>query len=199
MLTKNNQSALIIILSAPSGGGKSSIAKEIIKRDKNIILSISATTRPARPEEIENQHYFFKTLEEFNFSKKKNEFLETAQIYDNYYGTPKNFILETLEKNIDILFDIEYNGAAQIKKSMPKQTISIFIAPPSIDILKERLVARNQDHPDIIEKRIKLAQDEMQHADKYDYLVINDKFEQAILEIQEIIKKERLNKRINEI
>lgn len=198
-MVKDVQSkAMIVILSAPSGGGKTSISKKILDSDKNIMLSVSVTTRNPRPDEKEAIDYYFKTVEEFQKLKNTDEFLEYAEVYGNFYGTPKKYVNEMLENGHDVLFDIDHQGAQQIKQKLSDQVVSIFIIPPSIESLRERLEARGQDSDDDIEKRLQLATEVISHSDSYDYVVINDNFDRTVKEIQEIIKKEHLKRSDNE-
>lgn len=183
---------MIIILSAPSGGGKSSIAKKLLELGNNLSLSISATTRTPRTGEKEAVHYFFKNKNDFQQMVSSGQFLEFAEIYGNLYGTPKEYVKNMLTNGIDVLFDIDYQGAYQIRQKMPGKILSIFIKPPSIEILRARLESSGQDTKEIIDKRIMLAQEEMSHAENYDYVVINDNFDKTVLEIQNIINREHL-------
>ena len=191
MVNAITNKAMIIILSSPSGGGKTSITKKLLEQDSNLSLSVSATTRPARPSEQEAIHYFFKSRAEFNYMIETNQFLEFAEIYGNAYGTPKRYVEETLAKGHDILFDIDSQGAYQIIKKMQDRVVSIFIMPPDIDILRFRLEARSQDSQDVIDQRIKVAREEITHAKNYNYIVVNDDFNQAVQEIRNIISNER--------
>ena len=185
---------MIVILSSPSGGGKTSISKKILDNDKNIVLSVSATTRKPRADEQESVDYFFKTIDEFHQLKDSDEFIESAEVYGNFYGTPKEYIYRMLENGKDVLFDIDHQGAKQIKQKLSNQVVSIFIVPPSLEVLRKRLENRGQDNLGDIEKRLKLAEEVISHADKYDYVVVNDQFKQAVLEVEEIIKQERLKR-----
>ena len=189
--------AMIVILSAPSGGGKTSISKRILDDNENIMLSISVTTRNPRPDEKEAIDYFFKTTEEFQKLKNADEFLEYAEVYGNLYGTPKKYVNEVLANGNDVLFDIDHQGAQQIKQKLSDQVVSIFIVPPSIEELRVRLESRGQDSDDDIEKRLKLAAEVISHSNNYDYVVVNDDFEQAVKEIQKIIKKEHMERSPN--
>ena len=184
---------MIIILSAPSGCGKSSIAKKLLETDTNLVLSISATTRQPRPREIDGVHYFFKTKNDF----KKLDYLESAEIYSNFYGTPREFVEKELLKGRDVLFDIDFQGAYQIMKTAKAKIVSIFILPPNIETLRKRMTDREQDDQSVIEARLKKAKSEMEHAKNYDYIVINDDFDQAVKEIQTIILSQR-NKKHND-
>lgn len=183
--------ALIIILSAPSGGGKTSIAKKLLEKDDKLSLSISATTRSPRPGEVDGVHYFFKSKSDFNQMIDDNHLLETAEIYGNSYGTPLFAVEEKLAKDLDVLFDIDSQGAYQIMKKSRDQVVSIFITPPDLDSLESRLKLRAQDSQEIIDKRLNLAQEEIKQAKHYDYTVVNDDFDRAVKEIQSIIKEER--------
>ena len=184
---------MIIILSAPSGCGKSSIAKKLLETDTNLVLSISATTRQPRPREIDGVHYFFKTKNDF----KELDLLESAEIYSNFYGTPRDFVEKELLKGRDVLFDIDFQGAYQIMKTAKAKIVSIFILPPNIETLRKRMIDRSQDDQSVIEARLEKAQSEMDHAKNYDYIVINDDFDQAVKEIQTIILSQR-NKKHND-
>lgn len=183
--------AMMIILSAPSGGGKTSIAKKLLEQDNNLSLSISATTRKARPGEQEGVHYFFKTRTAFDQMKKQGEFLEQVEIYGNFYGTPAQSVPNILSEGKDVLFDIDHQGAEQIIKTAKVPVLSIFIMPPNINVLATRLKARLQDNIDVINKRLRLAEEEMSYAKNYDYIVVNDDFDKAVKEIQHIFFKKR--------
>ena len=182
--------AMIIILSAPSGCGKSSIAKKLLETDANLVLSISATTRQPRPGEVDGEHYFFKTKDDF----KKIHYLESAEIYGNFYGTPRDFVEKKLLEGRDVLFDIDFQGAYQIINNAKAQVVSIFILPPDMETLRKRMIDRGQDEQNVIELRLEKAQSEVEHAKNYDYIVINDSFDQAIEEIRAIILAERNKK-----
>ena len=184
---------LMLIISAPSGGGKSSLANALIDSDEDIKLSISATTRKPRTSERDGVDYYFKSAKEFTELEQQDAFLESAKIYENYYGTPLYPVLEALEKNIDVLFDIDWQGALAIKQKMP-DAVSIFLLPPDIKVLEKRLLARNQDSLEEIQKRVLENQYMMPHALEYDYIVINDNFAEALQQIKAILQAERLKK-----
>ena len=186
--------AMIIILSSPSGGGKTTISKEILDTDKNIMLSISATTRKPRIDEKEAVDYYFKTFDEFNELKNSGEFLEYAEVYGNFYGTLKSYVNQMLNSGYDVLFDIDHQGASQIKEKMPDQVLSIFITPPTIDSLRKRLEKRAQDSETEIENRLKLASEAISHSKNYDYVVVNDDLQEATAKIKHIIEQERLKR-----
>ncbi len=184
---------LMLIISAPSGGGKSSLANDLIDSDEDIKLSVSATTRKPRVSECDGVDYYFKSAEEFTDLEQQDAFLESAKIYENHYGTPLYPVLEALEKNIDVLFDIDWQGALAIKQKMP-DAVSIFLLPPDIKILEKRLLSRNQDSLEEIQKRVIENQHMMPHALEYDYIVINDNFAEALQQIKAILQAERLKK-----
>jgi guanylate kinase len=182
---------LILILSSPSGGGKSSLCRKLLELDPNLKLSISATTRAARSSETEGIDYYFKTNEEFQSLINEDLLLEYANIYNNNYGTPRILVEDQLNKGHDILFDIDWQGARSIKRKMPIQTVSIFIMPPSLNVLKQRLISRGDDNNSVIETRMLQAADEISHYSEYDYLVVNDDFDAALAKIESILSAER--------
>jgi guanylate kinase len=182
---------MMVILSAPSGGGKTSIAKRLLELDKNLSLSISATTRQRRSKEKESVDYFFKSKGEFEKMIESDQFLEYATIHHNNYGTPLEYVENRMREGFDILFDIDFQGAYQIMEKAQAKVVSIFILPPDINELKKRLEERSQDSEDEINKRFAIAEEEMKHAKSYDHIVINDDFDKAVSEIQTIIEIER--------
>ena len=180
---------LKIVLSGPSGSGKGTIVKELIKKE-NFCLSISATTRWPRQGEEEGVHYFFKTKEEFEKMIANHELLEYACFCDNYYGTPKAFIEESVQKGKDVILEIEVQGAKQIKEIYP-EAIFIFVMPPSLDELEKRLVGRNTESQEVIKQRLARAKEELSLYEAYNYIVINDTLDEAVAEINEIVKVEK--------
>jgi len=180
----------LIIISSPSGAGKSSICQLLLQKNKNLIASISATTRIKRPKEIDGKDYFFISQEKFKEMIKNNEFAEYAKVFDNLYGTPKEFISEQIAKNKKIIFDIDWQGARSLFKIYGKENIiSIFILPPSTEELRRRLQNRRQDSKDIIESRMSMASQEISHKDEYEYVVINKDLKLAVEEIINILNK----------
>ncbi len=185
---------LLIIISSPSGTGKTSICKKIIKHDKKIKLSVSHTTRPPRDNEINGVDYFFISSDEFRSKIKKKDFLEHANVFGNYYGTSKNNVKETLSKNFDVLFDIDWQGAAQILKSNMTKIVTIFLVPPSKEVVLKRLEMRSietGDKYDAIQRRMLEYEHEMEHASEYDYVVVNDDIEKCKEKVINIIENER--------
>lgn len=182
-----------IIISSPSGGGKSSVTRAILAKDLNIKLSVSVTTRKPRPSEKEGINYFFKTKEEFIEMQKNGLFLETSEIYGNLYGTPKEYVDQTFDKGNDVVFDVDFVGATSIKNHLKHRAISIFIMPPSLEILKERLIKRGEDDMEAIMTRIKSANQEMEYSKYYDSVVINEDFDKTVQSVESIISLARSN------
>ena len=176
----------LIVFAAPSGAGKSSLIKEIISNNENIELSVSATTRSPREGETHGKDYFFITDNEFNDLKKKDAFIESADVHGHQYGTLKAFVEEKLENNISVVLDIDVQGFIQISNSI-KEVISIFIIPPSLDELKKRLILRGLDADDVINRRMENAIKELKQAKYFDYIVLNDDFNRAFNDITSII------------
>ena len=176
----------LIIFAAPSGAGKSSLIKQIISNSENIELSVSATTRSPREGETHGKDYFFISDNEFNDLKEKNAFIESADVHGYKYGTLKAFVEEKLANNVSVVLDIDVQGFIQIRDSI-KEVISIFIIPPSLDELKKRLILRGLDADDVINKRMDNAIKELNHAQYFDYIVLNDDFSRAFNEISSII------------
>ena len=183
-----SNSGKLIIFAAPSGAGKSSLIKKIIKdSENNLELSVSATTRLPRDGEIHGKDYFFISEKEFNELKNNQAFLEFANVHGHQYGTIKSFVDEKLEEGIHIILDIDVQGFTQIQRATIKDIVSIFIIPPSFDELKRRLILRGLDSNDVIDKRLENAKKELEQAENFDYLVLNDDFNMAYNEITSII------------
>lgn len=181
----------LYIISAPSGAGKTSLVKALLQTGIDLSLSISYTSRPARPEEIEGRDYHFIRREVFEQRLKQDEFLESAQVYGNFYGTSKRWINETITSGRDVLLEIDSQGAHQVWKVFP-QAVRIFILPPSLDVLEMRLRHRAQDSLEAIGRRLAAARDEISHAAEYDYVIINDRLDKALQDLKCIVQAERL-------
>lgn len=194
MLKKNNKGSLIVI-SSPSGAGKTTITKKLVSAKKNIVLSISVTTRKPRINEVNKKDYFFVSKKKFIELIEKNSFLEYAKVFDNYYGTLKKNILINIKQNKITILDIDWQGARQIKKKLAKYTSTIFILPPSIKELKNRLLKREKNYQ-FIKKRMSKAKKEIMHWKEYDYVVVNDNLTKCLNTIRSIIKSLN-NKPIN--
>lgn len=192
-------SGLLIVISGPSGAGKGTILKEVLKRNPNIEISISCTTRKPRPGETEGVSYFFKTHEQFAEMLKNDEFLEYAKVFDNYYGTPKVKVNELLEQGKDVVLEIDVQGTVKVKNGI-KNAIYIFIAPPTMQELKRRLAGRGTETEEQMQKRLVTSTQELGYASEYDYIVINDVLEEAVENVEAIVKAEHLKiKRSNRI
>lgn len=181
----------LFIISAPSGAGKTSLVKQLVKELDDIQVSVSHTTRQQRPGEIDGRDYFFVSKLEFESMILDQAFLEHAQVFENYYGTAKQTVERHLDDGKDVILEIDWQGAQQVRSIFP-QSESIFILPPSITILEQRLRNRGQDSEEIIAKRMRAAVAEMQHFAEYDYLVVNDVFEQALSDLKSIVIARRL-------
>lgn len=182
----------LFIVAAPSGAGKTSLVKELAATLDNIEISVSHTTRAARPSEVEAQDYYFVADKTFVQMIKENAFIEHAKVFSHYYGTSQAEINARLASGIDVLLDIDWQGALQIKK-LYKDAIGIFILPPSLLVLKERLYSRRQDNEDVIQRRMHEAQNELQHYIDFDYLIVNDVFLKALDELRAIVVANRLS------
>lgn len=180
---------VLIVLSGPSGVGKGTIANMLIEKNKNLSLSISCTTRAPRPNEINGKDYFFIEKSAFKEKVEKGGFLEYSEHFENCYGTPKDFVLESLKSN-DVLLEIDVNGGLEVKKSY-KEAILIMITPPSLEEIRKRLMKRGTESKSKIELRMSRVQYELEKQSLYDYAVVNDDLEQAVSEIESIIKKEK--------
>ncbi len=180
----------LFIISAPSGAGKSSLIQALLKRHHDMQVSVSHTTRAPRPGELNGVHYHFISVDEFKALIANNEFFEWAEVFGNYYGTSKSTIRDSLSQGIDVFLDIDWQGARQIKKQEPSAK-GIFILPPSLSELEQRLNNRGQDSSEVIAKRMAQAQSEMSHAGEYEYLIINENFDTALAEFERIVLAQR--------
>ena len=176
----------LYVFSAPSGAGKTSLVKALLDSTSHIGVSVSHTTRAPRPGETDGQDYHFVSKEAFEQLIGKGAFLEHAQVFDNYYGTSQHWVESELAAGRDVILEIDWQGAQQVRRLMP-ETVSVFIAPPSIEALQQRLSQRGQDDADTIERRMKDARSEMSHYGEYDYLIINDDFDNALQELRAIV------------
>ena len=191
-MAKIKKEGVLLVISSPSGTGKTTICKKLLEYDKNIHLSVSVTTRKKRKNEVEGIDYYFKSKKDFLNLKSQNSFIENAFVFENYYGTLKSEVLEQLENGIDVLIDIDWQGTRQITQAMKGNLIKIFLLPPSIDELKKRLSKRNSDSIKEINFRMSKALKEIKHFDEYDYVLVNDNLENTFQKIFKIIEAERL-------
>ncbi len=181
----------LYIVSSPSGGGKTSLVNALLAVTSHLRLSISHTTRSPRSGEKHGDNYFFVHKEQFESMQQQQHFLESANVFGHLYGTSRVWVEEELTKGIDVLLEIDWQGARQIKQNFPT-AISIYILPPSLTALEQRLRARGQDDESVIERRMRQATTEISHCDEYDYIIVNESFDQAAAELQAIIAAERL-------
>ena len=185
---------LMLVLSSPSGAGKTTLSRKLLDEDKNVMLSVSVTTRKIRPGEKDGRDYHFIDRRRFDALVEKNELLEWAEVFDNYYGTPKKPVMDALAAGRDVLFDIDWQGTQQLGDKAPNDLVSVFVLPPSIPELERRLHKRAQDDYETIHRRMAKAADEMSHWAEYDYVVINRDLDQAFADVSAILAAERLKR-----
>jgi guanylate kinase len=185
---------LMLVLSSPSGAGKSTIARTLLESDPALELSVSVTTRPRRGSEIEGVHYHFRTMREFEVLRDSDALLEWAEVHGNFYATPREPAEKAMAEGRDMLFDIDWQGALQLKEKMRADIVSIFILPPSMAELKSRLKRRAEDQEAVIATRLKNARNEIEHWKDYDFVVINDDLNRAFAEVRAIVTAERLRR-----
>jgi len=185
---------LMLVLSSPSGAGKTTISRDLLSRDDNLTMSVSVTTREKRPSEVEGVDYHFVDKIEFNLMVNRGELLENAKVFDNYYGTPKGPVEAALKEGRDVLFDVDWKGAQQLRQSAREDLVSVFILPPSTAELERRLRARAQDSPEVVAARMAKSADEMSRWDAYDYIIINHHISESIESVQSILTAERLKR-----
>lgn len=183
----------LFVISAPSGTGKTSLVRALLHSNPNLALSISHTTRPPRSAEVDGRDYHFVTTEKFQQMLLNGEFIESAEVYGNLYGTSQQWVNKVISSGQDILLEIDCQGAQQIRKLFP-ESVAIFIIPPSAQALATRLKTRAQDNPEIIQKRLAAAREEISHIVEYDYVIVNDVLEQALCDLASIVKAEHLKK-----
>lgn len=186
---------LMFILSSPSGAGKTTLSRMLLARDPEIRLSVSATTRPPRPNEVDGVHYHFVTPEQFDQMVEEDDFYEWAHVFGHRYGTPKGLIRAGLKQGQDFLFDIDWQGTQQLAQAMEEDLVRIFILPPSAEELRERLIGRAQDSASTVARRMAKAADEISHWPEYDYVIVNDDIDVSDAEITAILRAERLRRR----
>ena len=186
---------LLLVMSSPSGAGKTTLSRRLLAADPMITMSISVTTRAPRPGEVNGRDYHFITHEEFGRLRDRGDLLEYAEVFGNFYGTPRRPVTEALQAGRDVLFDIDWQGTQQLGAAMQDDVVRIFILPPSAEELRERLIGRAQDSASTVAKRMAKAADEISHWPEYDYVIVNDDIGKASVEIEAILTAERLRRR----
>lgn len=185
---------LMLVLSSPSGAGKTSISRKLLELEDNLSLSISVTTRQRRPGEVQGRDYLFIDRTEFQLRINRGELLEHAKVFDNYYGTPRGPVEQALAAGKDVLFDIDWQGTQQLKANARDDLVSVFILPPSTRELERRLRTRAQDPEDVVAQRMAKAADEISHYPEYDYILLNDDMAESVWRVQAILHAERLRR-----
>ncbi len=190
-----SKKGVLVILSSPSGAGKTSIARALVEENKSFLFSVSATTRKSRPGEVNGREYHFLTVDEFREKINDGQFLEHAKVFGNLYGTPLEPVMESINNGKDLIFDVDWQGGKQIRSSsLSKFVISIFILPPSIKALQERLMKRAQDSSETVKDRMTKSIGEIMHWKEYDYVIVNNNFEQTLHDVKSIITSEKLRR-----
>ncbi|HEX4534741.1 MAG TPA: guanylate kinase [Rhizomicrobium sp.] len=182
---------LMLVLSSPSGAGKTTLSRKLLEGDSDIVLSVSATTRAKRPNEVESKDYYFVSPDKFETMVAGNEFFEHATVFEHRYGTPKQPVLSALGRGRDVLFDIDWQGTQQMKERAREDLVSIFVLPPTHDELERRLKARAQDSDDVVSQRMAKAASEISHWPEYDYVIVNDDLDRALVKVRSILEAER--------
>ncbi|MCA1403272.1 guanylate kinase [Ensifer sp. IC3342] len=185
---------LMLVISSPSGAGKSTIARNLLEADPELSISVSVTTRARRPSEIEGRHYFFKSIREFEALRATDSLLEWAEVHGNFYGTPRDAVEAAMAEGRDMLFDIDWQGAQQLQEKMGGDVVSIFILPPSMTELQSRLHRRAEDSEEVIATRLANSRAEIEHWREYDYIVVNDDLDRAFSAVRAIVEAERLRR-----
>ncbi|MEI2297468.1 guanylate kinase [Ensifer sp. MJa1] len=185
---------LMLVISSPSGAGKSTIARNLLEADPEMSISVSVTTRQRRPSEIDGRHYHFKTIREFEALRATDSLLEWAEVHGNFYGTPRDAVEAAMAAGRDMLFDIDWQGAQQLQEKMAGDVVSIFILPPSMTELQSRLHRRAEDSEEVIATRLANSRAEIEHWREYDYIVLNDDLDRAFSAVRSIVEAERLRR-----
>ena len=185
---------LMLVLSSPSGAGKTTLARGLLAADDHIAMSVSVTTRKPRPGEVDGSDYFFIDTQHFGELRNRGELLEHAKVFDNYYGTPKAPVDEALRDGRDVLFDIDWQGTQQLQEAAADDLVKVFILPPTAAELEKRLTTRAQDSTDVVAARMSKASDEISHYPEYDYIIVNEDAEASLAQLQSILTAERLKR-----
>lgn len=197
-MSQAGEQGTLFVISAPSGAGKTSLVAEMLRQDSQLGVSVSHTTRPMRTGEQDGVNYHFVSRDEFEAMIAEGDFLEHADVFGNYYGTSHAWVRETLVTGQDVILEIDWQGAAQVRRLVP-ECVSIFIVPPSAEVLRERLIGRGTDAPEVIERRLAEAEEECRHAAEFDYLVVNDDFGVALADLLAITRAQRLKMTVQQL
>ena len=184
----------MLVLSSPSGAGKTTLASELLKQDRRVVMSVSYTTRKKRTGEKNGKHYHFVDCDKFMQMREREEFLEWAVVFDNYYGTPRKPVEQALAEGRDVLFDVDWQGARKLRKSAKKDVVAVFILPPSAAVLEKRLMFRAKDPRDVVHRRMRGASNEIRHWKEYDYVIVNCDIKQSVASLRAILAAERLRR-----
>jgi len=190
-MSQAGEQGTLFVISAPSGAGKTSLVSEMLRQDSRLGVSVSHTTRPMREGEQNGVNYHFVSRDEFEAMIARGDFLEHADVFGNYYGTSQVWVRETLATGQDVILEIDWQGAKQVRRLIP-ECVSVFIVPPSAEVLRQRLVGRGTDAADVVERRLAEAEEECRHAVEFDYLVVNDDFSTALADLLAIVRSRRL-------
>ena len=194
MTAEIKRRGLMLVLSSPSGAGKTTLARLLLETDPNVAMSVSATTRPKRPGEVDGHDYFFIADEKFELMANAGEFLEHAVVFGHRYGTPKQAVMDALTAGRDVLFDIDWQGTQQLRQQVREDVVTIFVLPPSREELERRLHSRAQDSDDVVAKRMAKANNEISHWAEYDYVIVNQDIARAQAQVETILQAERLKR-----
>lgn len=192
---KSNRRGLMIVLSSPSGAGKTTLTRKLLALHSDMSMSVSATTRKPRTGEVEGHDYYFVSTDQFGLMRDEEEFLEHAKVFDNYYGTPRAPVEAALMEGRDVIFDIDWQGAQQLQQAAVDDIVKIFILPPDMRALESRLRTRAQDSDDVIAKRMSKSESEISHWSEYDYIIVNENIDTALSELESIVIAERMKRR----
>jgi len=194
-ITNIPRRGILLVMSSPSGAGKTTLSRKLLATDTDVTMSVSVTTRSPRSGEVEGKDYYFITKDRFAQMRDRNELLEWAEVFGNFYGTPRKPVEEALGKGRDVLFDIDWQGTQQLAQAMEDDLVRIFILPPSSDELQNRLINRAQDSSSVVAKRMAEASREISHWPEYDYVIVNDSVEESHAQIVAVLSAERLRRR----
>ena len=192
---KSNRRGLMVVLSSPSGAGKTTLTRKLLASHSDMSMSVSATTRKPRPGEVDGHDYYFVSKDKFSEMIENEDFLEHAKVFDNYYGTPRAPVEDALMDGRDVIFDIDWQGAQQLEQAAVEDLVKIFILPPDMRALESRLRTRAQDSDDVIAKRMSKSESEISHWSEYDYIIVNEDIDTALAELEAIVIAERMKRR----